>query len=394
MSFVACTFWFCLAWLTYTFVLYPLALFLLSAARQLASDARQIQRGERRCAAAEWPRVSLILAAHNEAATLPAKLANLAALDYPHERIEFILISDGSDDTTAELLRGWRDPRAHCLVLPARRGKAAALNAAVAMARFPVLLFCDAATLLEPSAVYQLAGHFADPTVGVVCGAVGFRGNAESRQTEGIYWRYEMALRLMEARLGATLTPSGALYAMRSAAFRPLPPGALLDDLILLWSARRQGFRVALDAAARGEDIAAPSVRGEFSRRLRIAEGSFQALPACWGMRMGAATRWAFISHKLMRWLAPWLAFGLVISSSLLLVAHPDYRPAFALEMAVVLWALAGATGRRWLARIPGGLLAYYGLAMNLALAMGLCRWLAGRMGWSRFGVAHWERAQ
>jgi cellulose synthase/poly-beta-1,6-N-acetylglucosamine synthase-like glycosyltransferase len=394
MPFVAFIFWICLAWLSYAFALYPLALFLASATRQLAGDVRQLRGAERRCVPTDWPGVSLILAARNEAATLPAKLANLAALDYPHDRLEFILVSDGSDDATAEVLASWPDPRAQRLVLPARRGKAAALTAAVALARFPVLLFCDAATLLEPGAVRQLAGHFSDARVGVVCGAVHFRGGRESRQTEGVYWRYEMVLRLLEARLGATLTSSGALYAMRRAAFRPLPPGSLLDDLLLLWTARRQGYGVVLDMAARGEDIAAPSVRGEFSRRLRIAEGSFQALPSCWGCRMGAVTRWAFVSHKLMRWLAPWPALGMVVSTCLLVAAHPGYRLAFAVEMAVLLWALAGALGRRWLARVPGGLLAYFGLAMNLALALGLCRWLAGRMGWSRPGMPHWESAQ
>lgn len=390
-------FWLCLAWLAYTYALYPVCLFVASGWKQLWADsamalgAAERRRGE--AAAADLPEVSLIMAAHNEAAAIPAKLGNLARLRYPADKIEFILVSDGSADGTARLLAEWGDPRARCLVLPERRGKAAALNAAVAAARFPVLVFCDAATLLEPEAVRRMARHFADPGVGLVCGALHFRHSQEARRTEGVYWRYEVLLRAMEARLGATQTPSGALYALRRAAWRPLPASALLDDLLALWTARRLGYRVLQDSGARGEEQAAGSVGAEFTRRVRIAAGSFRALPACWGFRMGWATRWAFVSHKLMRWLAPWFALGW-LASSLALAGRPGYRAALGLEAILLAWAAAGALFRRWMARVPGGLTAYFLVAMNLALAAGLCRCLAGWAGWARAGTVHWESAQ
>lgn len=389
-------FWFCLAWLIYAYVLYPVCLFIASGWQQLWADAGvALGAADRRRAGgedADLPGLSVVMAAHNEAAVLAAKLENLAGLRYPPERIEFIVVSDGSTDGTARLISEWAEPRARRLVLPERRGKAAALNAGVEAAQFPILMFCDAATMLEPEAAQRLARHFADPRVGVVCGALRFRQTPEARHTEGVYWRYEMLLRAMEARLGATQTPSGALYALRRAAFRPLPSGALLDDLVLLWTARRLGYRVAQDASARGEEQAAGSVAAEFTRRVRIAVGSFRALPACWGFRMGAATRWAFISHKLMRWLAPWFAMGWV-AASLALAARPGYRWALAIEAAVFLWAGAGALFRRTLARVPGGLAAYFLVAMNLALAAGLCRWVADRAGIKRAGMVHWESA-
>lgn len=393
---IRCTFWICLAWLLYTYVLYPVCLFAAAGWKQFAADLRQARgAADRRrafAAEADLPSVSLIMAAHNEAAVLAGKLHNLSALDYPPDRLEFVLVSDGSSDGTARLLSHWGDARARCLVLPERRGKAAALNAGVAAARHSILVFCDAATLLEPGAIRRLVRHFAAPGVGVVCGALHFRQSEESRHTEGLYWRYETLLRAMEARLGATPTPSGALYALRRAAFRPLPAGALLDDLLLLWTARRLGYGVVQDASARGEEIAASSVRAEFDRRVRIALGSFRALPACWGFPMGVAVRWVFLSHKLMRWLVPWFALGL-FAASLALARQPGYRVVLALEAAVLIWAGAGALFRRWMMRIPGGLAAYFLLAMNLALAVGLCRCLAAQAGISRAAQVRWENA-
>ncbi len=394
MPAAAYIFWLCLCWVLYTYLLYPLLLFLAAASVQLRSDARQAGGGERRQdAVATLTGLSVILVARNEAAVLPAKLANLAKLDYPPESLEFILASDGSEDATAALLAQWADPRARCLILPGHQGKAAAINAAVAVARFPVLLFCDAATLLEPAAPRRLAAHFADPRVGVACGTLRFRASPESRRTEGVYWRFETALRLLEARLGATLTPSGALYALRRAAFRPLPADALLDDLLLLWTARRLGYRAVLDSGARGQEVAAATVGDEFHRRLRIAVGSFRALPACWRTPMTASTRWAFTSHKVMRWLTPWFALGL-LASSLALVAHPAFRLVLAGQLALYLWALVGALARRRWAHVPGALLPYFGVAMQLALALGLCRWLAGRLGLTRGATVRWERAR
>lgn len=389
-------FWFSLAWLVYAYVLYPVCLFIASGWKQLWADTGvALGAADRRRAEgedADLPGLSVVMAAHNEACILAAKLDNLAQLRYPPERIEFILVSDGSTDGTARLISQWTEPRARCLVLPERQGKAAALNAGVAAAQFSILLFCDAATMLEPEAARRLARHFADPRVGVVCGTLRFRQSPEARHTEGAYWRYEMLLRAMEARLGATQTPSGALYALRRTAFQPLPAGALLDDLLLLWTARRRGYRVVQDASARGEERAAGSVAGEFTRRVRIAVGSFRALPACWGFRMGAATRWAFISHKLMRWLVPWFALG-CFASSLALAARPGYRWALGIEVAVLVWAGAGALFRRVLARMPGALAAYFLVAMNLALAAGLCRWAAERAGITRARLVHWESA-
>src|SRR5262249_20328377 len=214
--------------------------------------------------------VTLIIAAHNEQVRLPDKLDNLRRLDYPRDRLEVIVVSDGSTDETNKILREASDVGLRCFFLPTRQGKWRALNHAVGQARHDILIFSDAATLFAPNAASKLARHFADPHVGVVCGSLQFEASAESRQTEGVYWTYESMLRLMEARIGATLTASGAIYALRRCCYLRLSADTVVDDLVIPMHARKLGYRVLYDPEAVATDFAASSVAGECSRRARV----------------------------------------------------------------------------------------------------------------------------
>ena len=137
------------------------------------------------------------------------------------------------------------------------------------MARHDILVFSDAATLIAPDAIRCLVRHFLDPDVGVVCGALRFDGGAEHVATEGVYWKYETALRLMEGRLGATLTASGAMYAVRRSAFSPLKPETITDDLLVPMNARKRGFRVLFDPEAIATDFAAETVTDKLEELFR-----------------------------------------------------------------------------------------------------------------------------
>ena len=153
--------------------------------------------------------------------------------------------------------------------LAERCGKPTALNQGVSMARHDILVFSDAATLIAPDAIRCLVRHFLDPDVGVVCGALRFDGGAEHVATEGVYWKYETALRLMEGRLGATLTASGAMYAVRRSAFSPLKPETITDDLLVPMNARKRGFRVLFDPEAIATDFAAETVTDKLEELFR-----------------------------------------------------------------------------------------------------------------------------
>jgi cellulose synthase/poly-beta-1,6-N-acetylglucosamine synthase-like glycosyltransferase len=321
----------------------------------------------------------MIIPAHNEERHLPAKLANLAALEYPKDRLEILFVSDGSTDATNEILgRAAAAGDITLLALPARGGKASALNQAVARARQDILVFSDAATLFARDAVSKLVRHFADPRVGVVCGALQFQASTESRQTEGLYWRYESLLRLMESRIGVTLTASGAIYALRRACFVPLSADTLVEDLVVPMTARRLGFRVLYDPEARGTDFAASTVAGEFSRRVRIATGSFRALGGLLRGPLDPVTAFAFVSHKLLRWTLPFLLIGMLVTSAALLES-PLYRALFVLQVLFYGWGLAGYLFRPRIQGIRFALVAYYLLAMHLAFLVGFVRYLSGR---------------
>ncbi len=264
-------------------------------------------------------------------------------------------------------------------------GKAIAINQGVARARGGILVFSDAATLFRSDALKKLVRHFAEPRVGVVCGALRFEASVESRQTEGVYWRYESMLRLMESRLGVTLTASGAIYAMRRECFVPFPTDTLVEDLLVPVNARRAGFRVLYDPDAIATDFAPSTVAGEFARRVRIATGSFRALgEILWGP-LDPMTAFAFVSHKLLRWILPFLLLGMLVSSASLW-AQPVYRALLMAQLVFYAWAAVGCVFRRRVQGIRYALMAYYLLAMHLAFLVGFMHFLTGHRG------AEWRR--
>jgi cellulose synthase/poly-beta-1,6-N-acetylglucosamine synthase-like glycosyltransferase len=275
-------FWICLMLVAYTYFLYPVLLFFVYSLSQVRRDWYYLlERGNRRVpslASDHLPSVTLVIPAYNEQAHLPNKIANLHQIDYPREKLEVVFISDGSTDRTNEILRTLQGPGLKTIFLPERKGKSNALNLAVVHASHDIWVCSDASTLFSPDAVKNLARHFSDPNVGIVCGALEFERTTESRQTEGLYWKYETMLRLMEARMDATLTASGAIYALRRQCYRPLAPDTVLEDLVISMSARNLGYRVLYDPEATATDFAASSVAGEFTRRVRLAVGSFRAL--------------------------------------------------------------------------------------------------------------------
>ena len=381
-------FWTCLLLVLHTYALYPALLFVAYGLAQVRRDLDYLARGANRrrrwLPDADLPPVSLVIPAHNEEAVLPAKLANVAALDYPDDRLDVVFVSDGSTDRTNEILSQAASARTRVRRREVRAGKASALNEGVAAARHDVLVFSDASTLFAPDALRTLVRHFSDGKVGVVCGALGFQGTHESRETEGVYWRYEKALRVMEARLGVTLTASGAIYALRREAWQPLGADVVIDDFVVPMHARRRGYAVVFDPEATATEIAADTVADEFTRRVRLAVGSFRALGDLLRVPLDPLARLAFFSHKLLRWLLPVPMLGLLLSSAVLW-DRPLHRAALLAQVLFYTWALAGFLFRQRTAYVRHGLIGYFLLAMNLAFLVGLFHFLCGReVKWKR----------
>jgi cellulose synthase/poly-beta-1,6-N-acetylglucosamine synthase-like glycosyltransferase len=363
--------------IVYTYFVYPAILFLGYSLSQLCRDWRYLmERPNRRVAPLkedQIPTVSVLVPAYNEEAHLFAKIANIQEMDYPQEKLQIIFVSDGSTDRTNEILRNRICSNSESIFLAHRSGKASALNRAVQQARNEILIFSDTSTLFARDAIRKLVRHFADAHVGAVCGALRFQRSAESRQTEGIYWRYESMIRLMEARLGVTMTASGAIYALRRDAYQPLDPGTVLDDFVIPMNARKVGYQVLYDPEAIATDCAPDSVRGEFIRRVRLAVGSFRSLRFVLSVPLGVFGRFAFISHKLLRWILPIFLVTLLVSN-LALIGHPFYTLFALLQIFFYLWAGLAFLFRKRIRGARFALIPYFLLAMNVAFLVGLFR--------------------
>ena len=185
-------------------------------------------------------------------------------------------------------------------------------------------------------------------------------------------------LRLMEARLGATLTASGAIYALRRECYAPLPVETLVEDLLVPMNARRAGYRVLYEPEAVATDFSASTVAGEFTRRVRIATGSFRALPRLAAIRLGPMTAFAFFSHKVLRWILPLLLIGVLVTS-VILWRDPFYRAILFAQGLFYGWAALGFLFRRHVQNVRYALIGYYLVAIHLAYLVGFVRYISGR---------------
>lgn len=299
------------------------------------------------------PRVTAVLAVHDGAAHVRAKLEGLLALDYPPELLDIVLACDGCRDDTAGRARALGDARIRVLEFAERRGKAACLNDAVAEARGEVLLMTDVRQRLEPDALRQLVANLGDARVGAVGGQLRLF-DAHTGFARGIdaYWRYETLIRAGESRSGSVIGVSGALYAMRRALFRPLPAGTVLDDVLVPMQVAATGLRVMYEPAAVAWDGSSQQPHEEQRRKIRTLAGNFQLVQlAPWLLLPWRNPLWfRFVSHKLLRLLAPWLLLALALSATLLATRHA----LFAATALGLLAALAAVVAGRLLPALGG----------------------------------------
>jgi len=365
----------------YSYALYPVLLFLLAAVAQTARDLfflllRRNRRGGPRGDA--LPSLSLLIAAYNEESVIEQKLRNTAQLDYPAEKLEVLLGLDAPSDGTAQGAARVSVPGMRVLHFPERRGKLAVLNDLVAASRNDIVVSTDANTILEPGALRALARHFADPAVGLVSTEVDVTDPSGRLQNESLYWRYEVMLKFLENRLNCVVGNTGALYAVRREWFPRV--SSVVEDFEIAMRVRYAGHRVVYDPESLAREDAAPSLEDEFRRKVRIGAGCFQTLFACpqFLNPLAGLPAFAYFSHKVLRWLGPLFLLTAWVAS-LLLVARPFYAAAFAAQTAFYALALLGWQIQRS-GKTPGALaIPLYFTSMNLALLLGLFRWLSGQ---------------
>lgn len=330
MQFVEVVFWVSVGLIVYTHLGYPLVLRLLLVRR----------RSPRERSAAELPTVSLIVAAYDEEEVIEAKVANALALDYPGDRLELIVASDGSGDATVERAR--RAGADLVLDLP-RGGKVSAQNAAAERASGEILAFSDANSLWRPDALRRLVEPFADPAVAYACGQVRFTA-PDGANLEGIYWRYEMAVREMESALAGITAGNGAIYAVRADAYIPLAPSGS-HDLSFPFELAKRKLRSLYVPGARAEEKMAPTLAGEFARKRRMMVGLWDIVV---GERMisprGYRPLYAFelFSHRLLRYLTPFLHVIAFVTNFFLLGQGTVYVVTYGLQLALITAAILG----------------------------------------------------
>ncbi len=282
------------------------------------------------------PLVSIVMVVRNEAGVLEGKLRNLMELDYSNDRREIVITSDGSMDGTSEILSGYASRKqAHVILNPESRGKAAGINDAVAAARGEIIVFTDARQKIEPAAVRLLVENFADPAVGCASGELmlGDSDSGEAAKGMGLYWRIEKKIREWESASGSVVGATGALYAVRRSLLLPVPPDTILDDVYIPMQVVRQGSRVVFDPRARAWDLPNLGTGREFARKVRTLSGNYQLLQLLpWLLRKENPLRFQFVSHKLLRLLAPFALATTLVTSFFL--REPIYRIALGLQLA------------------------------------------------------------
>jgi poly-beta-1,6-N-acetyl-D-glucosamine synthase len=329
-------------------------------------------------AKSETPNLTIIIPAFNESGIIFEKIANTLAIKYSPDKLQIILISDGSDDGIDKMAF---PPQITHLFQSERKGKAAALNRAIEYANGEWVLITDANAMVNPDALQHFLPYFNSQEYGGVSGEkkVISVGNQESTAPEGLYWKYESMVKRLESNAYSLTGAAGELFAFRRSCFKTLPQNTVLDDLYISLSIVGRGYKIAYESRACAEEISSPGIREEFARKVRIASGSLQVLPLL--KEISSPVFWIqFVSHRVFRW------FLVTPALAALLILSPfawQMKGCFA-WLAVAQWvfyvlALLGWIFNNRKIKIPGFYLPFYFCLMHAAQPIGTVRAIRGK---------------
>ncbi|HID55437.1 TPA: glycosyltransferase family 2 protein [Candidatus Poribacteria bacterium] len=380
MKAIELAFWASIFFLIYTYFGYPLILFVLSLFKTLPPKKSYDQH----------PFVSVIISAYNEEKVIGAKLKNLLDQEYPKERLEVIVVSDGSTDKTDAIVRRFADLGVKLIKLPDRGGKPRALNVGVSHAEGEIILFSDSRQLYARDALKEIVANFGDESVGAVSGELHLVKSSdglseeldEAMESIGLYWRYEKLLRKLESRIDSSMGATGAIYAIRRDLFHPIPEDTILDDVLIPMRVVLQGYRVIFEPKAKAFDLITPDPKREFARRVRTLAGNFQLFLRFKELYSPFRNRILFqmISHKIFRLFIPFALISAFILNALLINSVSLYKITFTVQLFSYLSAFSGRFTSRGSSKFWGILsVPRVFLMLNAAVMVGLYRYMMGK---------------
>jgi cellulose synthase/poly-beta-1,6-N-acetylglucosamine synthase-like glycosyltransferase len=387
------SFWLLFFIIFYAYVGYGILLFVLIKIRRMLglSPKRETNTGYE-------PDVTLFIAAYNEKDFVAEKVKNSRELDYPKSKLHMVWVTDGSDDGTPDLLRQYEGVEVHHL--PQRSGKIGAMNRGMKLVNTPIVVFCDANTMLGKESIRRIVDLFSNPKVGCVSGEkriINKDKDAAAGAGEGIYWKYESTLKKWDAELYSVVGAAGELFAIRTPLYREVERDTLLDDFIISLRVAQEGYTIQYDPEAYAIETASANVKEELKRKIRISAGGIQSvirLSSLLNIFKYGTLSFQYISHRVLRWtLAPlslllMIPIGLVLALNEGILDFGFFSILFWLQILFYAAALLGWYLENKSIKVKVLFIPYYFFIMNLSVFLGLRRYIKGSQS------VNWERAK
>ena len=386
-------FWILLFVVFYTYVGYGILLFVVIKIRRILGLAKDQLNNS-----GYEPNVTLFIAAYNERDFIAEKIKNSNELDYPANKLHMVWVTDGSDDGTPDLLKEYKGVEVHHL--EQRSGKIGAMNRGMRLVNTPIVVFCDANTMLGKESIRRIVNLFSNPKVGCVSGEKRIFGKekmAAASAGEGLYWKYESQLKKWDAELYSVVGAAGELFAIRTELYQEVERDTLLDDFIISLRVAQKGYTIQYDPEAYAIETASANVKEELKRKIRISAGGIQSIVRLKSMlnifKYGTLS-FQYISHRVLRWtLAPLSLMFLIPAGGVLAINEGIldfglYSTLFWLQLLFYLSASLGWYLENKSIRIKLLFVPYYFFIMNLSVFLGFKRYLKGSQS------VNWERAK
>lgn len=386
-------FWILLFIIVYTYVGYGILLFIMIKIRRFFKIGKKVAIDP-----TYEPEVTLFIAAYNEKDYVAAKMKNSLALDYPKDKLHIVWVTDGSDDGTPDLLKGYPNTTVHHL--DARNGKIGAMNRGMDFVKTPIVIFSDANTNLGNESIRRIVNLFSTPTVGCVSGEkriIEKESDVASGAGEGIYWKYESTLKKWDAELYSVVGAAGELFAIRTELYRHVEKDTLLDDFIISLRVAQDGYTIQYDPEAYAIETASANVKEELKRKVRISAGGIQSivrLRSLLNVFKYGTLSFQYISHRVLRWSLTPLCLILLIPILTILAINEGvldfglYSILFWLQLLFYVTALTGWFLENKSIKIKILFVPYYFFIMNLSVILGFFRYMKNSQS------VNWERAK